>query len=206
MTYATVDFDDGIPYVGRRPKGSVAIHGPGGPYGTSRTFLALVDTGADYMHLPLEAIQGVGLARPRRRVRMMTAGGRITMWRGEFDVDIQGVPVRVPVNVAPNARPLIGRQAIYAVLDNAGFSTTEWLLDLKQTSSTQAAPTAASGQPSPASTPTQPSADLRIVDHGSWVQIGSVRVNKRQIADAARATQYAPDDETWKGLFGGVVI
>jgi predicted aspartyl protease len=173
MAYATVDFDAGVPYVGRRPMGMIMIAGPL----RSRTLLALVDTGADYTHLPLELLDDVGLPLPAQRVRMMTAGGIIYMARGLFDVRVEGIPVRVPINVAPRARPLIGRQTLFALLDTSGFTPFEWLLDLKDTSlppqqRSQAATGALTSDPSPSDEAPQ------VVDRGSWLDIGGVRVEK----------------------------
>ncbi len=169
MTYSTVDFDAGEQYVLNRPKGAVVLHGPGGPHGTQWKTLALVDTGADYLHLPEEAAQKVGIFLYQAPVfRISTAGGVIRMVRRNVDVEIQGVKVNVPVNFARGAVPLIGRQAIFRVLEAAGFTTREWLLKWRT------------------STPQfqqvkklESLSNAGIVDHGSWVDIGGVRIDKR---------------------------
>jgi predicted aspartyl protease len=129
MAYATVDFDTGRPYVGRRPRGAVILYGPGGPHGTAWAVSALVDTGADFMHLPDSAAAGVGISlAAASSVRTLTAGGVTSFRQAVVNVEIEGVTVSVPVNFGPNVAALIGRQAIFAVLHTTGFTTTEWLL------------------------------------------------------------------------------
>lgn len=131
MTYRTISYDDGERYQRRRPYGSVTLHGPGGPYGISSWHAwALVDTGADYMCLPSQAAHAVGVSLTSAASGpVLTAGGVITVQHFAVDVEIQGVRTNVPVNFAVNAKPLIGRQAIFAVLPAIGFTTSEWLLE-----------------------------------------------------------------------------
>jgi predicted aspartyl protease len=106
------------------------LHGPGGTHGTTWSAVALVDTGADYMHLPKQAAHAIGVSLAGATVvKIATAGGTITMERVTVDVEIEGIRRRVPVNFAPNAMPLIGRQAMFAFLTSTGFTTTEWLLE-----------------------------------------------------------------------------
>jgi predicted aspartyl protease len=137
MTYLTVDFDDGRLYVGRRPRASVILRGPGGPHGKTWAVSALVDTGADYMHLPDSAAAAVGISLHRaRRVRTSTAGGPVVFRRRTVDVEIENVTVSVPVNFGRNVPPLLGRQAMFSILEIAGFSTTEWLLKWPPTDET----------------------------------------------------------------------
>ena len=130
VAHVTIDFDDGVPYSGNRPVADVVLQGPGGPHGSTWRVQALVDTGADYMHLPVQALQAVGIATtgaPQNRI--LTAGGTVVMQRVNVDVEIQGTLVNVPCNVLAGAKPLVGRQAIFTMLETAGFSTSEWLLD-----------------------------------------------------------------------------
>ena len=130
MAYATVDFDAGRSYVGRRPRGSIILYGPGGPGGkTTWAASALVDTGADYMHLPDAAAADVGISLAGARpVRTSTAGAVVTFQQATVAVEIEGVKVSIPVNFGPNLPALVGRQAIFAILHTSGFTTTEWLL------------------------------------------------------------------------------
>lgn len=130
MTYLSINFNKGERYIGNRPFGTVILKGPGGSHGKSLQAIALVDTGADFMHLPDEAATYVGISLANSRVfKVSTAGGIIKVRQQNVNVEIQGVSVNIPVNFSKNAKPLIGRQAIFAILDTAGFSTTEWLLD-----------------------------------------------------------------------------
>lgn len=171
MSYATVDFDAGRPYIGRRPRGDVILHGPGGSHGTTWSVSALVDTGADFMHLPSSAAIGVGISLAGAgTIRVTTGGGVVSFQQATVDVEIEGVLVTVPVNFGPNAPALIGRQTMFAVLDKTGFTTTEWLLKWKPVP--------------PPSTPLSPGsgaqATRRIIDHGSWLDVGGVAVAKRE--------------------------
>ncbi|HEY8768182.1 MAG TPA: retropepsin-like aspartic protease [Dehalococcoidia bacterium] len=131
MAYRTLDFDDGTVYdVENRPVETVTLLGPGGYYGTKEVHLdAIVDTGADHMHLPTEAAEEVGIDLSGAvAVILDTAGGSVTMDQLEVGVDIHGRRVTVPVNFAPGAEALLGRQAIFEALGAAGFTTSEWLL------------------------------------------------------------------------------
>lgn len=133
MVYKTIDFDTGRAYVANRPMGDVLLLGPGGTHGTSFPFVALVDTGADYMHLPAQSAVAVGISLANaRQVSVSTAGGIVTVYQEDVDVEIEGVRVNIPVNFAPGGKPLIGRQAIFKVLESTGFTTSEWLLRWKQ--------------------------------------------------------------------------
>jgi predicted aspartyl protease len=107
----------------------VILHGPGGTHGKTWAVSALVDTGADYMHLPESAATAVGISLTRaRRVKTSTAGGTVVFRRCTVDVEIENVKVSIPVNFGRNLPALIGRQAMFSILEIAGFSTTEWLL------------------------------------------------------------------------------
>jgi predicted aspartyl protease len=128
----TVDFDTSRAYVGNRPVGDVVLHGPGGSHGTTWAASALVDTGADYMHVPDSAVTGVGiLTTGATRVRVSTGSGPATFWQIMADVEIEGVTVNIPINFGPNVPALIGRQAIFKVLEKTGFTTADWLLKWK---------------------------------------------------------------------------
>jgi predicted aspartyl protease len=153
VIYATVDFDDGLPYIGNRPVGDVVLHGPAGAGRPPWSVQALVDTGADYLHLPLQALQAVGISTSgASRFRILTAGGTIVVQQTTVDVEIQGVRVNVPCNFASGMKPLIGRQAIFQVLDTAGFSATEWLLDWYPAGGASSTATAGSATASPSGT------------------------------------------------------
>ena len=176
MAYATVDFDAGRPYVGRRPRGSVILHGPGGPHGKTWAASALVDTGADFMHLPDSAATAVGISfAGALSVRSSTAGGVVTFRQVIVDVEIENIKVSIPVNFSANVPALIGRQAMFAILHTAGFTTTEWLLKWIPAATTS--PSASSGAQSRTDTP--PKSAAQIIDYGTWLDIGGVAVKKR---------------------------
>lgn len=131
VIYATVDFDDGRAYTGNRPMGTVVLIGPGGPNGTRWSNLALVDTGADYLMLPDSAASAVGVSLAGAQIVRITGIGTspVSVRQLNVNVEIEGYPVSVPALFAPGAKPLIGRQALFAALTTLGFSTTEWLLE-----------------------------------------------------------------------------
>jgi hypothetical protein len=187
MTYLTIDFDDSEKYVGNRPKGVVILKGPGGRHGTTWTFLALVDTGADFMHLPDKAATAVGISLANAPVvKLSTAGGIIHAKRRNVDVEIQGVLVNVPVNFHKDSMPLIGRQAIFRILDTSGFSPSEWLLDWHHLQQPQSATSSTTQQPSNFPLPSEETVGGKIVDYGTWVSIGGIRLNKRGYSEPVR--------------------
>lgn len=181
MSYITVDFDDGVPYASRRPMGTVVLNGPGGIHGHRWQAIALVDTGADFLHLPEEAATAVGISLVNvQQVNLLTAGGKVHMKQLKVDVEIQGILVNIPVNFAKNALPLIGRQAIFAILNTTGFSTSEWLLDWHKPQSHSAGTHGVQTGSNP-SVPPQPASTspLSIVDCGSYILVGGVKIDKR---------------------------
>jgi predicted aspartyl protease len=132
LAHASIDFDSGEAYTGNRPVTDIVLHGPGGSLGATTWTGAqvLVDTGADYLHLPQAAIDTVGISMAGAQTyRILTGGGTVVMKRVSVEVEIAGTKVTVPCNVMAGARPVVGRQAMFTVLETAGFSTTEWLLD-----------------------------------------------------------------------------
>ena len=175
MVYQTIHFDDGRAYVGNRPVGDGHLLGPGGPHGSRIAFVALVDTGADFMHLPTQSAAAVGVSLANaRQITISTAGGIITVLQEDVDVEIEGVTVNIPVNFAHNAKPLIGRQAIFKVLESTGFTTTEWLLRWKQRppSATQSAQEEVEALMARADDSNQ------IIEEEDYVVIGGFRLRK----------------------------
>lgn len=121
-----VDYDERIANYDGLPMANVRWH----PHGARRhwTAVALVDTGAEYLHLPVEAAQWVGVdLSDSPSVALLTVGGLTRMLHATADVEIEGVRVTVACNFARNATPLVGRRAMFAVLDSLGFSPTSWL-------------------------------------------------------------------------------
>jgi predicted aspartyl protease len=182
MAYASVDFDDGEAYVGNRPVETVRLHGPGGPHGNTWSTLALVDTGADYMHLPTEGATAVGISLAgASSITTSTAGGLATMKQQAVDVEFHGKRIHVPVNFAPGTVAVIGRQAIFDVVESAGFTTAEWLLDWWPAAGGKGLHVVAAQHVDVS--PAQGHDAPRIVDHGTWLDIGGVAVGKRALRD-----------------------
>jgi len=154
--WATVTFDEKEAYnVVGNPKGTVRLKDKSGRYGDWLSW-ALVDTGANRLHLPDAAAESVGLtlagARP---VPVMTASGaEIVMHQLDVDVEIQGARITTACNFAPNAKPLIGRGALFKAMKTAGFNSSDWLIEWHQKPGGQP-----SGRQSP--TPTAPSPTTR---------------------------------------------
>ena len=98
----------------------------------------------------------------------------ITVLQEDVDVEIEGVTVNIPVNFAQNAKPLIGRQAIFKVLESTGFTTTEWLLRWKQRppSATQSAQEEVEALMARADDSNQ------IIEEEDYVVIGGFRLRK----------------------------
>jgi hypothetical protein len=178
----TVQFDRVVAAYRGRPWAVVVLHGPGGSHGTRWKVAALMDTGADDLHLPEEAARRVGLApQTGQSVRLASAGGQITRHRLQVDVDVQGTRVKLDALFAPGAMPLVGRRAMFSVMEAAGFTSGEWLVKWPPppppaTSSSQDATADQSG-PRPAATPS--SRAHRITVDDDWIVIGGVRIQRR---------------------------
>ena len=112
-------------------------------------------------------------------IRVVTASGPIMMQQLKVNVDIQGANVIIPVNFSNGATPLIGRQAIFAVLQAIGFTTTEWLLQWYRPAGSQrpqlANEISPDFEPKNWESPQSPG----IVDRGRRVEIGGVSIPKR---------------------------
>jgi predicted aspartyl protease len=123
---STVTYPNSSPYQGNRPIAEVKLLGP---VATIR-LLALVDTGADYLQVPLaEAVAAgfnTGAAMP---ITVGTAGSPVGMTllaRETVSVEGKTVAVSVLLNPDPTSEPLLGREALLAAYD-AGFNVNEWL-------------------------------------------------------------------------------
>jgi predicted aspartyl protease len=122
-----IHFNKNAAYVGNRPYADVILNPatPGQP-----THKCLVDTGADYLQIPLNAASSAGLAiGSATAYTVMTSAGTATMYlvRG-VPVDIEGIPVTVDILCDPsNSAPYIaGRQVLWAAFD-FGFNIKDWL-------------------------------------------------------------------------------
>jgi predicted aspartyl protease len=130
MTYKTIDYDNGTSYAGGLARETVTLHGPGGLSGHNiASILAVVDTGANFMHLPTQAAQGVGIVIVGTpNVTVSTANGQIQMWQIRVDVEIRRITRSILVNFANNSPALIGIESLKAFMDALGFDHTEWLI------------------------------------------------------------------------------
>lgn len=101
----------------------------------SRRLWALVDSGADYLQLPSQFAQriGVNVSTHGKAVSMAVAGGGTVQFIRvpSVPVQIEGKLVRVDCLFSPNqaATPLLGRTAFLAAID-VGIDVNGWLYKL----------------------------------------------------------------------------
>jgi predicted aspartyl protease len=119
ITYGAIEA-----YRGNRPYADLILHGPRGRFPLVR---ALVDTGADYAQLDAWAAQQVGITLPAVGQTVATAGGTTTLAKAYADLEVFGTTIRVPVLFGPGANPLLGRHALFQLVQEAGFGTQRWL-------------------------------------------------------------------------------
>lgn len=123
-------------YAGTRkqPLADMILKGPTSSFTVAG---ALVDTGADLVQIPHVAGVAAGFLNPlggplpsgASVIGVTTAGGGVNMIRlPSVAMDIEGQSVIVDVLFHPSgtSRPLIGRNAIWALKD-VGFDTADWL-------------------------------------------------------------------------------
>lgn len=125
----TINFANSVAFSGNRPYADVILN-PGS--GRSPNYKCLVDTGADYLQLPLSAIAASGL-NPALAVphRITGASGAATFQRlNRVPVRIEGQPVTVDVLFDPTnkAPPLAGRNVLLAAFD-LGMQSSTWHWD-----------------------------------------------------------------------------
>lgn len=125
MSSITVVYTNSVPYTGNRPHADVVLLG-----GNNPAYKALVDTGADYLQLPVAAMTNANLSGGAP-VSIRTAAGTyqtMTMVKG-VTVTIEGavtVTVDVVFHSNGNTGAFLGRQALLAAFE-AGFNAKEWL-------------------------------------------------------------------------------
>jgi predicted aspartyl protease len=122
----TVNYTNSVPYNGNRPYADVVVVGGGNP-----TYKALVDTGADYLQLPIAAMTSAGIsASAGSPVSIRTAAGTMTTMTLVKGVKVKIETVTVPVDIVFNpyggSGAYLGRQALLAAFE-AGFKVKEWL-------------------------------------------------------------------------------
>ena len=81
----------------------------------TREYTFLVDTGATYLSLPVEEIEGLGLQRGRGRPRLMSATGVVDVDTYFADGELMGQ--EFSAILVPASIPLIG----YELLENLRF-------------------------------------------------------------------------------------
>ena len=114
-----------LAYAGNRPWADVKIS-PSHP--ASVTYKCLVDTGADYLLLPMSAANLVGITPAGRSVNVSTAAGVAAMiLEPGVDVEIEGLNVTVSVLFDPTntTRLVAGRNVLLAAFE-FGFDVTHW--------------------------------------------------------------------------------
>lgn len=132
-----VTYTNQRPYSGNRPYSNITLLGvtpyPGYGYGTypNVNFWALVDTGADYLQLPISAAitAGIDLNRKGTQKTVHGATGTATLiFVTGVNVEIEGKTVVVDAFFDPtnSSSALLGRQALLAAVE-AGFNANEWL-------------------------------------------------------------------------------
>ncbi|MGO4477099.1 hypothetical protein AB4Z32_12705 [Massilia sp. 2TAF26] len=123
----TFHFPNNAGFVGNRPFADVVLN----PSSSSTpTHKCLVDTGADYLQLPLLAATASGLSLVgATNFPISTASGAVSMLLklSAVPVDIEGYLVSVDVLFDPTntALPLAGRNVLLAAFD-LGFETATW--------------------------------------------------------------------------------
>jgi predicted aspartyl protease len=126
-----VDFDAREPHVHGRPLMPCRLHGRGTPrYGTVVRFTAFLDTGADYLTLPSQWAQRVGLSLTNAvPVSVLGATGPATVHRLKVDVtfDLLNRRISLPVDFFPHAIPLVGLDALWRLHTVTAVEQADWL-------------------------------------------------------------------------------
>jgi predicted aspartyl protease len=174
------------------PKAEVYVINPA--TGKKTRYAAIVDTGADHLLLDAAAAANAGLtysALPG--ITVTTAGGSAVLKQAKIVIELEGVRLTVPAWFGPTpAGVLLGRSALLKALEIA-FDVSDWGYNIPPSSGTSAVPAGSSVgaqpgvQPPPTAAQGPPPRPPRIIDHGSWIDIGGVRVEKRELPSAARA-------------------
>jgi predicted aspartyl protease len=100
-----------------------------GPSANIQFAQVLVDSGADYVQLPMWAAQQVGLNFSNAKtLRVNGATGSALMnLLAQITIEIEGKQVSVEVLFDPSqGRPLLGRNALRVLGNEYGFDLTDW--------------------------------------------------------------------------------
>ena len=124
----TVTYSNSRRFLRNRPYSNVTLLGvPGKP---NLKFLALVDTGADYLQLPKSAAAVVGInLRSATPKTVHGATGSLSMLLvSGVKVEVEGKTVMVDCLFEPtnSSSALLGRQCLLAAVE-AGFNVDEWM-------------------------------------------------------------------------------
>lgn len=121
-----INFPNCASFVNNRPYADIILNPS---HRNSPTHKCLVDTGADFLQLPMSAVTASGLrTSSASRHTILTAGTSASMLRiDNIPAEIEGYSVTVTVLLDPTnqAPPLAGRGILLAAFD-VGFQPAAW--------------------------------------------------------------------------------
>jgi len=123
-----VDYDGYYGYIGGRPYADIECHGVAGRVQSPLRLSALIDTGADYLALPLSAAQALNINLSTYTASsVFTAGGYVSaVTIPSFSVEIEGKLVTVKAQFMAIPQALLGLQAFLTAID-IGLDLRKWL-------------------------------------------------------------------------------
>jgi predicted aspartyl protease len=123
----TIFFPNSVLYTGNRPYADVVIKSK---KRKTSTFKCLVDTGADYLQLPISAAKQASISLTAATPKDVTtvAGSTTLLFVTGVNVEIEGCPVTVDIlfDQTNSTSPLAGRQLLLAAFE-LGFDVRQWL-------------------------------------------------------------------------------
>lgn len=125
----TVDYDDIRPYRNAgRPLVDLYCHGVSGAVPNPLHLIARLDTGADYLVLPVRVATGLGIDLTKYpRVKVGTAGGPAWAYDvSPFWIDIEGQLVGVRAYFMNSPLAVVGFEAMLSAM-KVGFDLRAWL-------------------------------------------------------------------------------
>lgn len=121
-----ITFKSTVRFVGNRPYADVKLNPR---MSSSPTYKCLVDTGADYLQLPISAagLASLQIASASQFIVTTAAGSQTMHMLKNVFVEIEGVGAHVDVLFDPtnNAPPLAGRSLLLTAFD-LGFQVGDW--------------------------------------------------------------------------------
>lgn len=121
-----ITFSASFSFVGNRPFTDVKLNPT---YSGSPTHKCLVDTGADFLQLPISAAAKAGLSMATATLySVSTASGTVTLQRlNGVTVEIEGKAVTVPVLFDPtNTAPLLAGRGVLLSAFDIGMQPKAW--------------------------------------------------------------------------------